>query len=84
MGTSCITTVTAFVVVNARRFGMRTFDLALWAGPIAVLAVGLTISEAIGGARVMCAWPGGGRDVTVALGVRRLAPHAPSASAILV
>jgi hypothetical protein len=29
--------------VNARRFGMRTFDLALWAGPIAVLAVGLTI-----------------------------------------
>ena len=43
MGTSCITTVTAFVVVNARTFGMRTFDLALWAGPIAVLAVGLTI-----------------------------------------
>lgn len=43
MGTSCITTVTAFVVVNARRFGMRPFDLALWAGPIAVLAVGLTI-----------------------------------------
>jgi uncharacterized membrane protein len=43
MGTSCITTVTAFVVVNARRFGMHTFDLALWAGPIAVLAVGLAI-----------------------------------------
>jgi len=43
MGTSCITTVTAFVVVNARRFGMRTFDLALWAGPIAILAVGLTL-----------------------------------------
>ncbi len=43
MGTSCITTVTAFVVVNARSFGMRTFDLALWASPIAVLAVGLTI-----------------------------------------
>jgi uncharacterized membrane protein len=43
MGTSCITTVTAFVVVNARRFGMRTFDLALWVGPIAVLAVGLTV-----------------------------------------
>ncbi len=43
MGTSCITTLTAFVVVNARRFGMRPFDLALWAGPIAVLAVGLTI-----------------------------------------
>jgi uncharacterized membrane protein len=43
MGTSCITTITAFVVVNARRFGMRPFDLALWAGPISVLAVGLTI-----------------------------------------
>jgi uncharacterized membrane protein len=43
MGTSCITTVTAFVVVNAQRLGMRTFDLRLWAVPIAVLAVGLTI-----------------------------------------
>ncbi|HEY0467829.1 MAG TPA: hypothetical protein VGC79_26695 [Polyangiaceae bacterium] len=43
MGTSCITTVTAFIVVNARRFGMRTFDLPLWAGPIAVLAIGLTL-----------------------------------------
>jgi cytochrome c-type biogenesis protein CcmH/NrfF len=36
-------TVTAFVVVNARSFGIRTFDLALWASPIAALAVGLTI-----------------------------------------
>ena len=43
MGTSCITTVTAFIVVNARRFGMRTFDLPLWAAPIAVLALGLTL-----------------------------------------
>ena len=43
MGTSCITTITAFIVVNARRFGMRTFDLPLWAGPIAVLALGLTL-----------------------------------------
>lgn len=43
MGTSCITTVTALVVVNARRFGLRTFDLPLWAGPIAVLAIGLTL-----------------------------------------
>jgi hypothetical protein len=43
MGTSCITTVTAFVVVNARQLGMRTFDLALWAAPIALLGVGLTI-----------------------------------------
>jgi uncharacterized membrane protein len=43
MGTSCITTVTAFVVVNAQHLGLRTFDLRLWVGPIAVLAVGLTI-----------------------------------------
>lgn len=41
MGTSCITTVTAFVVVNARRLGMRTFDLTLWVGPIALLGIGL-------------------------------------------
>jgi hypothetical protein len=31
MGTSCITTVTAFAVVNAQRFGMNTFDLKIWA-----------------------------------------------------
>jgi uncharacterized membrane protein len=43
MGTSCITTITAFIVVNARRFGVRTFDVRLWAGPIVVLAVGLTL-----------------------------------------
>ena len=43
MGTSCITTVTAFVVVNARRLGMHTFDLPLWTGPIVVLAIGLTL-----------------------------------------
>lgn len=41
MGTSCITTVTAFAVVNAQRLGMRTFDLALWAAPIALLGTGL-------------------------------------------
>jgi uncharacterized membrane protein len=43
MGTSCITTVTAFIVVNAKRFGMHSFDLLVWAGPIAVLAIGLTL-----------------------------------------
>jgi hypothetical protein len=43
MGTSCIATVTAFLVANAQRLGMRTFDLRLWAGPIAFLAIGLTI-----------------------------------------
>lgn len=43
MGTSCITTLTAFVVVNAQRFGMRTFDVGLWVTPIAVLGVGLTV-----------------------------------------
>jgi len=41
MGTSCITTVTAFFVVNAQRLGMNTFDLRLWAAPIAVLGSGL-------------------------------------------
>jgi hypothetical protein len=41
MGTSCITTVTAFAVVNAQRFGMRTFDLTLWGVPIAILGIGL-------------------------------------------
>jgi uncharacterized membrane protein len=43
MGTSCITTVTAFAVVNAQRLGMRTFDLPLWIVPITVLGVGLTL-----------------------------------------
>jgi uncharacterized membrane protein len=43
MGTSCITTVTAFVVVNAQRFGMRTFDLPLWVVPIALLGTGLAL-----------------------------------------
>jgi hypothetical protein len=43
MGTSCITTLTAFVVVNAPRFGMRRFDARLWAVPIVVLALGLAI-----------------------------------------
>jgi hypothetical protein len=41
MGTSCITTVTAFVVTNARRLGMHTFDLPLWIIPIVLLGVGL-------------------------------------------
>jgi cytochrome c-type biogenesis protein CcmH/NrfF len=43
MGTSCITTLTAFVVVNARRLGMHTFDVGLWATPIVVLGIGLTL-----------------------------------------
>jgi len=43
MGTSCITTLTAFVVVNAQRFGIRTFDPGLWIAPIAVLGIGLAI-----------------------------------------
>ena len=41
MGTSCITTLTAFVVVNAPLFGMRRFDPRLWAVPIVVLGMGL-------------------------------------------
>jgi hypothetical protein len=43
MGTSCITTLTAFVVVNAPRLGMRRFDPRLWVVPIVVLGLGLTI-----------------------------------------
>jgi hypothetical protein len=46
MGTSCITTVTAFVVVNARNLGFRTFDLAVWLLPPLVGAVGLTLWQA--------------------------------------
>lgn len=41
MGTSCITTVTAFAVVNAQRLGMSTFDLTLWGAPISLLGIGL-------------------------------------------
>ncbi len=43
MGTSCITTLTAFIVVNAPRLGMRTFDPRLWAVPIVVLSLGLSL-----------------------------------------
>ncbi len=43
MGVSCITTLTAFVVVNARRLGMHTFDLTVWVVPIVVLGTGLTL-----------------------------------------
>jgi len=43
MGTSCITTLTAFIVVNAPRLGMRRFDPRLWAVPIVVLGLGLAI-----------------------------------------
>jgi hypothetical protein len=42
-GTSWITTLTAFIVVNAPRLGMRTFDPRLWAVPIVVLSLGLAI-----------------------------------------
>jgi uncharacterized membrane protein len=43
MGTSCITTLTAFAVVNAPRLGLRTFDISVWAAPIAALGTGLTV-----------------------------------------
>jgi hypothetical protein len=43
MGTSCISTLTAFVVVNAPHLGMHRFDLPLWAVPIVVLGAGLTL-----------------------------------------
>jgi len=43
MGTSCITTLTAFIVVNAPRLGMRTCDPRLWAVPIVALGLGLSL-----------------------------------------
>ena len=43
MGTSCITTLTAFVVVIAPRLGMRRFDARLWAVPVVILGLGLAI-----------------------------------------
>jgi len=43
MGTSCITTLTAFVVVNAPRLGLRRFDPSVWFVPIVLLGLGLTI-----------------------------------------
>jgi hypothetical protein len=43
MGSSCITTLTAFAVVNARRLGLGTFDLVVWVVPVLVGAVGLTL-----------------------------------------
>jgi hypothetical protein len=43
MGTSCITTVTAFLVVNAHRFGLGTFDLLVWTAPGVVGGVGLGV-----------------------------------------
>jgi hypothetical protein len=43
MGTSCITTVTAFLVVNAHSFGLGTFDLAVWLAPGTIGGVGLTL-----------------------------------------
>lgn len=43
MGTSCITTLTAFIVVNAPRLGMRTLDPRLWTVPIVVLSFGLAL-----------------------------------------
>jgi hypothetical protein len=43
MGTSCITTVTAFLVVNAPRFGLGTFNVVVWLAPAVVGAAGLSV-----------------------------------------
>ena len=43
MGGSCIATVTAFLVVNAHRFGLGPFDLILWITPGLVGAMGLSL-----------------------------------------
>jgi hypothetical protein len=41
MGTSCITTLTALLVVNAHRLGLGTFDLVVWTAPGLVGGLGL-------------------------------------------
>jgi hypothetical protein len=43
MGASCITTITAFLVVNASRFGLGAGNLFVWVAPGVVLGTGLTL-----------------------------------------
>ena len=43
MGGSCIATVTAFLVVNAHRFGLGSADLVIWMAPGLVGGVGLRL-----------------------------------------
>ena len=43
MGASCITTLTAFVVINAGRLGLGTWSLAAWITPGLVGGVGLAV-----------------------------------------
>jgi uncharacterized membrane protein len=43
MGGSCIATVTAFLVVNANRFGLGTFNLVVWVAPGVLGGVGIAL-----------------------------------------
>jgi hypothetical protein len=43
MGASCVTTVTAFLVVNAHRFGFGPYDLVVWLAPGVLGSVGLNV-----------------------------------------
>ncbi len=43
MGVSCITTLTAFSVLNAHRLGLATFNIALWTAPAGLGALGLAL-----------------------------------------
>ncbi len=43
MGGSCITTVTAFLVVNAHNFGLGTFNIVVWVAPGMMGGVGLSV-----------------------------------------
>jgi uncharacterized membrane protein len=45
MGVSCITTVTAFLVVNSSHFGVGRFNFVLWTAPGLVGGVGLALWE---------------------------------------
>jgi uncharacterized membrane protein len=59
MGTSCITTVTAFSVVNAHRLGLRTFDLAVWVVPALAGGIALGLATRRYRSRFALTEPGG-------------------------
>lgn len=45
MGASCIATITAFLVVNARHFGLGPFTLAVWIVPGAAGAIAIAVAQ---------------------------------------
>lgn len=45
MGASCIATITAFLVVNARHFGLGSFSLVVWTAPGVIGAVAIAWAQ---------------------------------------